>query len=125
MVAVFIVVAIASLFLVSLSITGMVTVSDDPYTRPLCFSDSECPSDEVCCRFHNSESGVCHRITMCEEIRGLTNEPGLELVRLDQAGLIQESPSRDTYLAGLLLGIAIIAFLVYFSQKALAEKAKV
>ncbi len=119
LVAVFVVVAISSLFLISLSITGMVSLSDEPFTRPLCVSDSDCVSPDVCCYFYGSESGVCHDITMCQEVLELTAQP-----RMEQPRVLSEDSSKNEYLAGLILGVALIGFVIYFSEKALSEKSK-
>ncbi len=120
LVAVLIVIAISSLFLISISITGMVSLGEDPYTRPLCSSDADCANPSVCCEFYGAESGVCHSPEMCPEILELTRQE-----RIEEVNEVILGSSREEYMAGLLLGVTIIGFVIYFSEKALADKAKV
>lgn len=112
------VLAILGAMLISDGITGMVSLhAEEQYIKPLCLGAEDCDYPEVCCYYYGAEGGVCQSPDMCREILAMTMDG-----RYEELPVLPRKSSASEYLTGFLLGLIIIAAVIYFSEKKLAEK---
>jgi len=65
-------VGIAALGLIGVGINGMLTF--DETVKPLCTTNVDCVSPEVCCYFYQQEAGVCNSNDLCARILEITRD---------------------------------------------------
>ena len=94
----------------------------DETVKELCSTDNECEAPEVCCLFHEEDSGVCHTSDMCSMITQITQNEEKGITQIYRAGKYEDFFSFQIFAGMLMLALVFFAIYQYLNSSKMPKK---